>query len=103
MVLGYWAAPPWGILGSFAPVFWAASPLLLRGFFDGNVYIVVVTIDMLMVTERNDTVIRISKWLDRAVEGYISDRKVKVKFPSKRNFVDTAVMQLLEERGVKLK
>ncbi len=58
---------------------------------------------MLMVTDRNDTVIRISKWLDKAVEGYISDRKTKVKFPSKRNFVDTAVMQLLEKRGVKLK
>ena len=58
---------------------------------------------MLMVTDRNDTVIRISKWLDKAVEGYISDRKTKVKFPSKRNFVDTAVMQLLEKKGVKLK
>jgi hypothetical protein len=57
-----------------------------------------------MVTvERNDTAVRISKWLDKAVEGYISDRKIKVKFPSKRNFVDTAVMQLLEKKGVKLK
>ena len=65
-----------------------------------------VTINSLMVTqsnERNDTVIRISKWLDRAVEGYISDKKIRVKFPSKRNFVDTAVMQLLEKSGVKLK
>jgi len=69
-----------------------------------NIYIAVVAISILMVTpDRNDTVIRISKWLDRAVEGYISDRKIKVKFPSKRNFVDTAVMQLLEEKGVKLK
>ena len=96
----FWRTPIWRTFGS----------RILGGFvafaswiFYGNVYIVVVTIDMLMVTERNDTVIRISKWLDRAVEGYISDRKVKVKFPSKRNFVDTAVMQLLEERGVKLK
>jgi hypothetical protein len=56
-----------------------------------------------MVTDRNDTVIRISKWLNKEVEGYISDKKIKVKFPSKRNFVDTAVMQLLEEKGVKLK
>ena len=65
-----------------------------------------VTINSLMVTqsnERNDTAVRISKWLDKAVEGYISDRKMKVKFPSKRNFVDTAVMQLLEKSGVKLK
>ncbi|MBT7102364.1 hypothetical protein HN935_02525 [archaeon] len=56
-----------------------------------------------MVTEtRNDTAVRISKWLDKAVEGYISNRKTKVKFPSKRNFVDTAVMQLLEKKGVNL-
>lgn len=52
--------------------------------------------------ERNDTAIRISRWLDEAIEGYISNKKMKVKFPSKRNFVDTAVMQLLEESGVKL-
>ena len=69
-----------------------------------NLYIALVTISMLMVTtDRNDTAVRISKWLDKAVEGYISDRKTKVKFPSKRNFVDTAVMQLLEKKGVKLK
>lgn len=53
-------------------------------------------------SQRNDTAVRISKWLDEAVESYISDRKIKVEFPSKRNFVDTAVMQLLEEKGVKL-
>lgn len=53
-------------------------------------------------SERSDTAVRISKWLDRAVERYISDRRVRVKFPSKRNFVDTAVMKFLEEEGVKL-
>ena len=68
-----------------------------------NVYIWVVTISISMATDRNDTVVRISKWLNREVERYISDRKVRVKFSSKRNFVDTAVMQLLEEKGVKLK
>jgi hypothetical protein len=72
-------------------------------FFDGNVYIVLVTISVLMATvERNDTAIRISKWLDKEIEGYISDRKVRVEFPSKRNFVDKAVMFFLEKRGVEL-
>lgn len=56
-----------------------------------------------MVTKRRkDTAIRISKWLDAEVESYISDRKTKVEFPSKRNFVDKAVMQFLEEKGVNL-
>jgi hypothetical protein len=58
-----------------------------------------------MVTQsskRSDTAVRISRWLDEAVENYISDKKMRVKFPSKRNFVDTAVMQLLEEKGVNL-
>jgi hypothetical protein len=52
--------------------------------------------------KRSDTAVRISRWLDEAVEGYISDKKIRVSFPSKRNFVDTAVMQLLEEKKVKL-
>lgn len=55
-----------------------------------------------MVTKRKDTAIRISKWLDKEVEHYISNRKIKVEFPSKRNFVDKAVMQFLEEKGVSL-
>lgn len=58
-----------------------------------------------MVTQsakRSDTAIRISRWLDDAIENYISTKKMKVAFPSKRNFVDTAVMQLLEEKGVKI-
>ncbi len=64
-----------------------------------------VTICILMVmkiVERNDTAIRVSKWLDKEIEKYISDRKVKIEFPSKRNFVDKAVMSFLEKRGVKL-
>ncbi|MCD4771124.1 hypothetical protein K8R30_01775 [archaeon] len=52
--------------------------------------------------KRSDTAVRISRWLDEAVENYISDKRVRVSFPSKRNFVDTAVMQLLEEKKVKL-
>ena len=64
-----------------------------------------VTFNALMViasNKRTDTAVRISRWLDEAVGKYISDKKMRVKFPSKRNFVDTAVMQLLEEKGVKL-
>ncbi len=53
-------------------------------------------------TTRNDTAIRVSKWLDKEIENYISDRKIKITFPSKRNFVDSAIMQLLEKRGIKL-
>ena len=57
-----------------------------------------------MVTrvERNDTVIRISRWLDAEIGKFISDRKVRVEFPSKRNFVDKAIMTFLEKRGVEL-
>ena len=64
-----------------------------------------VTFTSLMViasSKRSDTAVRISRWLDEAIEGYISDKKMRIKFPSKRNFVDTAVMQLLEEKGVNL-
>jgi hypothetical protein len=52
--------------------------------------------------KRSDTAIRISRWLDEAIESYISNKRIRVSFPSKRNFVDTAVMQLLEEKKVKL-
>ena len=51
---------------------------------------------------RKDTAVRVSKWLDKEIERYISDRKVRVEFPSKRNFVDKAVMTFLEKRGVEL-
>ena len=63
-----------------------------------------VTISIFMVTNtmRKDTAVRVSRWLDDEIESYVSDKKNKVSFPSKRNFIDTAVMQLLEERGVEL-
>ncbi len=51
---------------------------------------------------RNDTAVRVSRWLDKEVKKYISDRKIRVEFPSKRNFVDSAVMELLEKRGIKI-
>lgn len=40
--------------------------------------------------------------MDKEIEDYISSKKSRIEFPSKRNFVDTAVMQLLEKKGVKL-
>jgi len=62
-----------------------------------------VTISIFMVTRRRkDTAVKVSRWLDKEVQDYISDRLNKVEFPSKRNFVDKAVMRLLEEKGVRL-
>jgi len=56
-----------------------------------------------MVTRRRkDIAVKVSRWLDKEVQDYISDRLNKVEFPSKRNFVDKAVMRLLEEKGVRL-
>ncbi len=52
--------------------------------------------------KRRDTAIKVSRWLDDAVRDYISSRKTNIEFPSKRNFVDKAVMQLLEAKGVRL-
>ena len=49
--------------------------------------------------QRRDTAVRVSKWLDRVVEKYLSDKEIRIEFPSKRNFVDKAVMKLLKERG----
>ncbi len=58
-----------------------------------------------MVTRvgRNDRVIRVSRWLDEEIDKFISDKKIKIEFPSKRNFVDRAVMSFLEKRGVEFK
>ncbi len=62
-----------------------------------------VTISIFMVTRRRkDIAVKVSRWLDKEVQDYISDRLNKVEFPSKRNFVDKAVMRLLEEKGVRL-
>ena len=64
-----------------------------------------ITINTLMVTQsinRSDTAVRISRWLDKAVEDYISDKKIRLAYPSKRNFVDNAVANFLEEKGVNL-
>ena len=60
------------------------------------------SVNMVTKMKRNDTAVRISKWLDEAVEVYISDKKVRLAYPSKRNFVDNAVARLLEEKGVEV-
>lgn len=61
-----------------------------------------VTICILMVTNP-ETAVKISKWLLEEIEKYINkNKKNKSDFPSKRNFVDRAVMKLLEEKGIKL-
>jgi hypothetical protein len=56
----------------------------------------------LLSAKRTDVVVRVSRWLDEAIEGYISDRKVRLEFPSKRNLVDRAILQFLENRKVNL-
>jgi len=51
----------------------------------------------------DETTVKISKWLIDEVEKYINkNNKNKSDFPSKRNFVDRAVMMLLESRDVDL-
>jgi hypothetical protein len=52
--------------------------------------------------ERSDTTIRMSRWLDSAIENYISDKRAKIEFPNKRNFVDRAVMHFFESRKISL-
>ncbi len=51
-----------------------------------------------------ETVVKISRWLLEETEKYINkNKKNKSDFPSKRNFVDRAVMRLLEENGINLR
>jgi len=55
-----------------------------------------------MVTNHEATV-KISKWLLEEIDDYVGKtRKSMSDFPSKRNFVDRAVITLLETKGVKL-
>ena len=55
-----------------------------------------------MVTSQ-ETTAKVSKWLIDEIEKYINkNMKNKSDFPSKRNFIDRAVIKLLEERGVNL-
>ena len=55
-----------------------------------------------MVTNKDATV-KISKWLlDEIEEFVLTNKKNMSEFPSKRNFVDRAVISFLEEKGFKL-
>jgi len=56
-----------------------------------------------MVTN-DETTVKVSKWLITEVDRYIiGSLRNKTEFPSKRNFVDKAIMDFLEKRGFKLK
>ena len=51
----------------------------------------------------DETTVKISKWLIDEVDNYLRKNKRNMtEFPSKRTFVDVAVMSFLEKRGVKL-
>jgi len=50
-----------------------------------------------------ETTVKVSKWLIESIEKFIeSSKKNMSDFPSKRNFIDRAVIRLLEEQGVSL-
>lgn len=51
----------------------------------------------------DEATVKISKWLLDEIDSYVSKSKRNMSvYPSKRNFVDKAVIELLEEKGVKL-
>lgn len=50
-----------------------------------------------------DSTVKISKWLLDEIETFVNrNRKNKTAFPSKRNFVDRAVLNFLELNGAKV-
>ena len=55
------------------------------------------------MTANDETTVKVSKWLIGEIDKYINkNKKNSADFPSKRNFVDRAIMGLLEEKGVLL-
>jgi hypothetical protein len=51
----------------------------------------------------SETTVKISKWLSEEIESFVdSNNRNRTEFPSKKNLVDKAVINLLEEKGVKL-
>lgn len=51
----------------------------------------------------DETTVKVSKWLVAKINEFINkNQKNKTEFPSKRNFVDRAVMSFLEEKEVDL-
>jgi hypothetical protein len=56
-----------------------------------------------MVTTE-ETTVKVSKWLVGEVERYVAESmRNKTEFPSKRNFVDKAIIEFLERRKFKLR
>ncbi len=56
-----------------------------------------------MVTNE-ETTVKVSKWLVGEVEKYLGGSiRNKTEFPSKRNFVDKAIIEFLEKRRFKLR
>ena len=56
-----------------------------------------------MVTTQ-ETTVKMSKWLVKEIDKFINrNNKNASDFPSKRNFVDRAVIKILEEQEVDLK
>jgi len=52
---------------------------------------------------KNETTVKISRWLIKEVELFIEkNNKNKSEFPSKKNFVDKAVIQMLQNQGMKI-
>ena len=50
-----------------------------------------------------ETTVKISKWLLEEIEKFVDkNKKNKSDFPTKRNFVDRAVIKLLEENRINL-
>jgi hypothetical protein len=51
----------------------------------------------------NETTVKISKWVSEEIENFVGgNHRNKTEFPSKKNLVDKAVINLLEEKGVRL-
>ncbi len=50
-----------------------------------------------------ETTVKMSKWLADEIQIFLNQaKKNKSEFPSKKNFVDIAVIKFLEDKGVKL-
>lgn len=50
-----------------------------------------------------ETTVKISRWLVLKIDDFINSSKRNIsEFPSKKNFVDRAVMDMLENKGVNL-
>lgn len=55
-----------------------------------------------MVTNE-ETTVKVSKWLIAEVEKFVeANLRNKTEFPSKRNFVDKAIIEYLEKRRFKI-